>query len=210
MAANYCTEQDVADWLNISDNADDPKISLAVVSGCRWIDRYCQIPDGMFALGTESVARTFVPCSLTVLNLGQYTIGDPTGIVIATDAGGDGTFETTWSASDYELLPANAPADGMPYTSIRAVGTRTFPWLVNTWLTRLDRVRVTLPGWGWPAVPEQVQLAAMIQSARLFARRNSADGIAGGADFALRVSSRVDPDVEALLKDFRKSPVLVA
>lgn len=206
---NYCSESDVADWLNISDNIDDPKIALAVTSSCRWIDRYCQVPDGMFGVATDPVARTFVPCDLLTLNLGVYTIGDPTGLVLQTDAGGDGTFETTWSAGDYELLPSNAAADGMPYTSIRAVGTRTFPWLVNTWLTRLDRVKVT-GLYGWPAVPEQVQLAAVIQAARLFARRKSADGIAGGQDFALRVSSRVDPDVEALLKDFRKSPVLVA
>ncbi len=205
--ADYCTTAEVKAWVNITDSTDDTKIALAISSASRWIDTYC---NRRFWLDPTPVARTFVPQDLTLLTYID-DIGDPS-VSIKTDPAGDGTFEITWQTSDFELLPVSAPTaypEPKPWTGIRAVGTLTFPWLVNTWLTRYDRIQITAK-WGWPQVPDAVHQAAIIQAARLFARRSSIDGIAGGVDFALRVSNKLDPDVASLLTDYRRNAVLVA
>jgi len=49
-------------------------------------------------------------------------------------------------------------------------------------------------------------MATLIQASRLFVRRQSPFGIAGSPDLGtVRLSSRVDADVEALLRPFRKN-----
>jgi hypothetical protein len=60
--------------------------------------------------------------------------------------------------------------------------------------------------WGWSAVPYEVQSACLIQSSRIFVRRQSPFGIAGTPELGtVRLTSRLDPDVEALLRPFRKN-----
>ena len=48
---------------------------------------------------------------------------------IKTDRDGDRTYEQTWEATDYDLLPFNAATDGEPYTeiSVTPAGVLTFP-----------------------------------------------------------------------------------
>lgn len=48
---------------------------------------------------------------------------------LKTDLDADGTFEQTWTSSDYLLAPYNASTDGEPYTSIERVfqGSLLFP-----------------------------------------------------------------------------------
>lgn len=187
--------------------------ALSLDTASRMIDRYCH---RKFWLDTNATARTFEPQDLYLLNLASHAyadIGSTSGLVIKTDSAGDGTFETTWQTTDYELLPYNAAyeaPEAEPWTAIRAIGSQTFPLLVAAALTRRDRVQITAK-WGWPAVPSAVQQACLIQASRLFARSKSPDGVAGfGDSFALRVSSQMDPDVIDLLKDYRRATALVA
>ena len=59
--------------------------------------------------------------------------------------------------------------------------------------------------WGWTAVPAEISMATLIQASRLFARRQSPFGIAGAPDLGVvRLSARLDADVEVLVKDFRR------
>jgi len=131
--------------------------------------------------------------------------------VVATDPSGRGVFDTVWASTDFQLLPYNAAAgpEPEPWTALRAVGTKTFPWLLNTWLTRLDRVQITAK-WGWPAVPADVTQACLIKAARLFHRKESIQGIAGVSDFGpVRLSKGEDSDVLLLLGPYVAMPVLV-
>ena len=114
---------------------------------------------------------------------------------------GDGTFETTWSSTDYQLEPLNSLArDSKPAWRLRAVGNYLFPVDANGRAC----VEVTAK-WGWPAVPAPVTQATMIQAARLVGRRDSRFGIAGAADVGeLRLLARVDADVAVLLAPFRR------
>jgi hypothetical protein len=48
-------------------------------------------------------------------------------------------------------------------------------------------------------------MATLLQASRLFTRRQSPFGIAGAPDLGVvRLSARLDADVEVLLKSFRK------
>lgn len=187
----------------------DELLEAAINAASRAIDNYCQ---RRFWLDGSAVARTFIPQALSRIEFDD-DIGDSASVVIKTDASGDGTFETTWAAGDYQLLPVNAPyafPEAEPWTAIRAVGTKTFPWLVNTWLTRLDRVQVTAK-WGWPAVPDAVGFACRLKAARLVSRKDSPQGVLGFGDFGpVRLSRSEDADVMSLLDPYRRVPVLVA
>lgn len=204
----YCEQAMLKEYLGITAAINEWQLDQAIKAASRAIDNYCQ---RRFWLDPEPVAQTFKPKGLTELEIDD-DIGSTSGLVIATDASGDGTFETTWAPGDYQLLPVNAPnawPEPKPWTGIRAVGSKVFPWLVNTWLTRLDRVQITA-AWGWPAVPDAVVSACLIKASRLYHRKDSPQGIAGYGDFGpVRLSRLEDGDIMSLLDAYRKIPVLV-
>lgn len=206
----YATTEELEEW---NTAATPPTLLVrerAINAASRAIDQYCHrhfYQDGTVA---SPVARTFPsPCDLRCLELGAFNdLASPT-LTLKTDAAGDGTFETTWSASDYELLPVS-PASGpelQPYTSIRSTGTLLFPVVTSTGKT----ARVEITGiWGWPAVPNSVNQACLLLAARLFSRKESPQGVAGFGEFGqIRVAPN-DRDVTALLDPYRRVAVLVA
>jgi hypothetical protein len=57
---------------------------------------------------------------------------------------------------------------------------------------------------GWPAIPRPVEMSCIIQSGRIFNRRNTPFGIAGGPETGqMRLLARLDPDVEQMLRAYR-------
>lgn len=195
----------------------DSTFTTAINSACRAIDGYCK---RRFYVDANPVARTFVPQTLLDLDLDRFPtplgndIAFRTNCTIATDAAGDGVFETAWSASDFQLLPENADIadlEARPFTAVRAIGTKTFPWLVQTWLTHLNRVQITAL-WGWQNVPDAVVQSTLIKAGRLFFRKDSPGGIAGMGDFGpIRITKATDPDIVDLLDggNYRRIPILV-
>lgn len=207
MAASnaYATQAELKAWLGITDTADDTKIDDALTAASRWIDGYC---NRRFWKDTTDTVRTYqAECRdrLDVDDLVSIT-------ALKTDTGGDGTFETTWAASDYQLTVAGwntaAYPETVPYDLVFAVGSYDFP---ISWSSRTRGNRVEITGiFGWPAVPADVKQACLIQSSRLFQRRQSIDGVIAGGDFGvIRVGSRLDPDVGMLLDRYRRRAVLV-
>ena len=194
---------------------NDNEIDMAINGASRAIDQYC---NRKFWLDPTPVAHTFIPNGLLYLAFGSDDelggdIGTTAGLVVQTDPSGNGTFGVTWASTDYQLLPQNAAAawpEPRPWTAMRAIGTKTFPWLVNTWLTRLDRVKITAQ-WGWPAVPDAVTQACLIKAARLYHRKDSPQGVAGFGEFGpVRLSKTEDGDVVQLLATYGRGRVLVA
>ncbi len=214
--ASYVDVTTFKAYINASGSTiPDATFQTAINSACRAIDGYCR---RRFYVDVNPVARTFVPQTLLDLDLDRYPqandIAFRTNCTVATDAGGDGVFETTWASTDFQLLPENADIadlEARPFTALRAVGTKTFPWLVNTWLTHLNRVQITAL-WGWQQVPDAVVQATLIKAARIFFRKDSPGGIAGFSDFGpVRISTKTDPDIVDLLDggNYRRIPVLV-
>jgi hypothetical protein len=158
---------------------------------------------------SASQARTFIPQGWYELSLPAFcelvSISE-----LATDDAGDGTFETVWAASDYQLLPVNPQAapETRPYNCLRAVGTHTFPLTVPTVLTRMDRVRIT-GTWGWPAVPNAIRQAVAILAAETFRLKDAPFGVAGFGEFgAIRIKQ--NPMVEAFAAPYQRYPIKVA
>lgn len=55
---------------------------------------------------------------------------------------------------------------------------------------------------GWPAVPDDISEAALIQAARLFKRKDSPEGVIGNAEWGVVRLSRRDPDVWNLIEQY--------
>lgn len=184
--------------LGISDSADDTTLGWAVDAANQAVIEHCGRNFDKVATGSASarVYRAHDPHELYIDD-----VWETSALIVKTDTGDDGTFETTWVLNtDFILEPLNGLRYGQawPYTEIRAIGGKLFP----TW-TRRPAVQVTA-AWGWTAVPSAVYEAALIKASRLFKRKNSPEGVLGGwAEFgAVRISRNEDPDVVALLSPY--------
>lgn len=150
------------------------------------------------AVGSET-ARVFYPENRCLAIVDDFH--DTTNLVVKTDEGDDGTYETTWATTDYQLEPLNQRENGItvPYYRIVAVESRLFPTL-----NRRPSVQVTA-AWGWTAVPDDVFEATLMLAARLFHRKDSPQGVAGFDQFGAVRLTRTDEDVKLLLHPFIRS-----
>jgi len=100
--------------------------------------------------------------------------------------------------------PINNARRGWPYSRLIAIDSYLWPYKLP------QTVKIT-GVWGWPSVPAEIAMATKIQASRLFIRRQSPFGIAGTPELGtVRLTSRLDPDVEALIRPFKKMNGLVA
>ena len=197
----YCTPEELRSRVgqfNPTDTTRDSEILGSCTSVSRWIDSYCERT--FYRTTSSRVYAAADGCRVDVDDLVSVT-------AVATDASGDGVFETTWSASDYQLLPVNPSAgpDVRPYTSLRAVAGRYFPTACTG---RRERVQVT-GVFGWPAVPAPVREAAAIMAVDMLKLGTMAFGIGGYGEYG-PVRARPNPIAAALLAPYRRYPVLVA
>lgn len=190
----YCTLAELKDSLQIEDSTDNASLEAAIMSASRMIDNYTQrffYKDGTVA---APVTRYYTPQDAYDLN-----IDDIVSVTsVATDNDLEFLYTTVWATSDFVVEPINNPRKGWPFTRMIAVGAYVWPFNIPQ--------SVKIVGvWGWSSVPQEIQLAAKIQASRLFIRRQSPFGIAGTPELGtVRLSSRLDPDVETLLRPFRK------
>ncbi len=179
------------------DTDDDDVIEAVIEAVSRLIDNYT----GDRFYTTASDETRYEVAEWADLLLPRYGIVSLT--TLATDADGDGTYEATWSATDYALAPYNNGLDSRPYTMIETTtnGNYTFP--VGT------KKGVKLVGkFGWTTAPAPVCDACLLQAIRLFKRKDAPFGVVGSADMGQMVTiSKLDPDVMLLLQAFRKMTV---
>ena len=188
----YATLAQVKSALRITDTVDDDLLEMAIESASRAIDSYTN--RNFYNAGTA--VRVFAPNdSLTVTTDDLISISS-----LQTMSDTDDTFDTTWTATDFQLEPLNGVVDGIaqPYTQIRAVGDYLFLELAGEATVKVTGV------WGWTATPIQVTQATVIQSSRIFKRLDSPLGIISGELGSMRVGSRLDPDVAQLVDSLRK------
>lgn len=185
-APDYVEVDELKAWRRISDTVDDAELSLAITAASRAIDR---ATGRQFGQVDTPDARTYTARRLP----GGWTIdvddlGDVTGLELVDDA--------AVTLTGYTLGPRNALATGRVYT--RAVLAAAAGSVTVTGL------------WGWAAVPDTVKLATLLQASRFMARRDSPFGVAGSPDQGteLRLLARVDPDVELMLRPYRRAAVV--
>lgn len=191
----YCTLAEIkaVDVLNLT-NTDHDVILESVIEGVsRAIDNYC--------------ARRFYNAVETRYYTSEFNgtlyvddIATASGLTIYTDEGHDGTYENTWTATDYELKPYNATLNGEPITSIEvtALGTYRFP-------RGRKGVKITAT-FGYPAVPAPINRACVLQATRLFKRYITPLGVsAASAVGEIKLSiPALDPDVTMLLRPYER------
>jgi hypothetical protein len=187
-----------------TDTAEGFELHMACFAASRAIENYCQ---RLFWRTTAAEVRTFPPSNLYCLKLGAFN--DLVSVAtLKTDAGGDGTFGTTWAATDYQLLPVNPAAapERRPYTEVKALA-RTFP-LPHGALARDDRVQIT-GVFGWPAVPYGVKQSALITAAEIFRSKSTFEAQMGFDEMAVQVLRR-NPFARDLIRPYQRYPVLMA
>jgi hypothetical protein len=193
MPTTYCTLNEVKAALRLSDAVDDTLIENSIEGASRRIDGYC----GRFFYQVANTQVKFFASD--TYRLAVPDISTTSGLVVATDNDGDGTYETTWTLdTDYLVEPLDAVLQSRPYRRITAIGGKTFPLF---YIPQEAGVRVTAT-WGWPAIPDDVREACVLLSMRQFARYNAALGVMAFGDMAVSVRS-VDPDVRDLLSTYR-------
>lgn len=203
----YATRTELKSYLRIDAAQDDYDDDLDDVldSATREINNHCSRQfnrdDVITSTGTQTRVYAVRYSWLAEID----DIHTLTDLEIETDTSGDGTYETTWEAADYQLEPLNGIRDGntgWPYFKIRAIGSKTFPVLGHQ-----ASLRVT-GHFGWSAVPKDVKQACLMLSAETFKMREAPFGVAGWSEFgAIRV--RDIPKVAKLLYPYERSRVKV-
>lgn len=178
---------------DIADQADDRTIEIAIEAVSREIDndthrrffttandevRYYHSEDGQ-ALFTEDIL------SITEL---------------ASDTAGNRTYSTVWAATDYDKLPDNAVLNGKPYTYLMTAPNGRYNFAASR---RGNRITGKF-GYSTTA-PAVVHEACLIQSARIFKRKDSPLGVMGSPDTGyVRLKDELDPDVKRMLNGVRR------
>jgi len=193
----------------LTDTVDDDDLQDAILTASRTVDGDCQ---RHFYKVTET--RTLTPTDLWHVRFGPYM--DLISIItLKTDSSGDGTFETTWATTDYQLLCAdgtpnvNAGPEARPYRRIKAIGTQTFPCAWQWHLSRSDLVQIE-GTWGWPsAIPDRIRRATRLAAAEIFKLNSAPFGAIGMADLGI-IRVRANPKYQALISTYQLYPVPVA
>lgn len=193
----YCTLAELKARLGITDTDDDARLERNIEAASRRIDRMAR---WRFYLDASATARTYRVGNSRVLLLAD-PIGTLTGLVVKTDDNEDGTYETTWAASDYVVEPTNALADGRPVTRLTAVNRY---WPLSA--TGRPLVQITAR-WGWPAVPTDVIEACLLLATRYYKRGDSPEGVVGMGDFGPVRLPTEDADVRRLVRGVAKTVI---
>ena len=170
--------------------ADETKLEQVIEAASREIDGIC---NRRFYQATET--RIFTAEWPDLLEIDDLT----TLTTLETDDLNDRSYNTAWSATDYELEPANNAFHGHPYTSIE-----TYPTTSKAFPTYRRGVRI-LGVWGWPSIPESIEEACLLIAVRLNQSAKAPYGTAGTVqDGAVQYTPRVDPIVRQLLDPYRR------
>lgn len=185
---DYIAVADAADWLGINDSFDDTKLALAISAASRTVDEECSgAVTRQFGNTTFAQTRSYRTWYHFERRRWVAVLDDLTTIS-GISISGDGVAVT-----DYTLEPADAPLNGRPYEWIELASSAC---------------TVSVSGvWGWSAVPKNVKQATLLETARIFTRKNAPFGIAGSPDQGseMRLLARIDPDAAFLLKRYKRA-----
>lgn len=196
----YATVAEMKTRLGLTHAEYDTPLGAALDAASRGVEKYC---GRQFNSAGSTSARVYYPTNVCLADVDD--LHTTTGLAVKTDLGDDGTFETTWASTDYQLEPLNGIVDGesgWPWFHIVAVESKRFPTF-----SKRAPLEVTA-NWGWAAVPPRVKEATLVTAEALFKLKDAPFGVAGFDNFgAVRV--RQNPYVCELLDAYRRHAVLV-
>lgn len=193
----YCTLAQLQDETGTNDSSEVTKMEIAIAAASRQCDGFA---DRRFWQDGSAVARQYWPDDPRTLYVDD--ISTTTGLIVACDTNDDGTFATTLTiGTDFILLEPNAPdrVPVWPYTQIRCVNSSAY---FPSFSSGRPGVQVTAK-FGWPAIPDDVTKACIIQAHQLWKAK---DAVFGGLSFGdsgfMRVRENMNPMAAALLAPY--------
>jgi len=197
----YCSLADVKAAARITDSIDDTLLELSIESASREIDSYTERV--FYSTGGTPVARVYIPQDIYLVETDDII----SVTTVKSDSAGDGTFDITWTATDFQLEPLNGRAGGIdtPATRIRAIGDYLWP-VYEPRNVNSNQASVQVTGvFGFATVPTAVRQACILSALRQYKRYESPTGVLGFSDLgAVRVGTKLDPDVERMIQPYRK------
>jgi len=188
----YTTLKEYKKRFDIEDNKDDSDIENVITAVSRSIDTICW---QRFFTTAADETRYFTADFTVHLRLPERIVSINT---LKTDNDNDRTYENTWTATDYDLMPFNAVVDGEPYRYIETTpnGNYSFPAGIAK--------GVEISGkFGWSTKPAAVEEACLLASHLTMSRRNSPYGVSGAAGVGQLTgviqSMKADPIIMDLL-----------
>jgi hypothetical protein len=195
----YATLAEAKAYLSITDSIDDTMLESMVEAASRSIDN---IAGRRFYLDASASARLYRGTNPYILTVDDF--GSTTGLALALDTGGDGTYETTLTYNvDYVVEPFNAVAMGKPYTQITLVGGQLLPWLLPN---LRPSVQLTAK-WGFPTVPDDISQACLILTADMYKRKDSVGGNLGISELGAIRMSPLGRDIAAMTRAYRREVI---
>jgi hypothetical protein len=198
----YCTiaelksrvlpSQTMADGNTITTTEIDTILAQIIEAVSRWIDEKC----GRFFYYSSDQVIYYTPKFRDLL----YTEDIISISKIESDDNGDGTYENTWATSDYVLEPVNNSIFGRPYNSIILSDNSNYEFIPS--ITNHIKLTATI---GWNAVPKQIKEACILQSERLYMKRDAPLGVMGESRFgAVRIENSLDVDIKEMLAPYTR------
>lgn len=189
------TEFKAATSGGITGTGSDADIERAIEAASRAIDHY----DRRRFWQDPTVATRYYTVSGDGVKVIVDDISTSVGLIVTTDPGDDGTYETTWTLdTDFRLLPVNASADSEPWTTLERMRSGS-----NAWPSHEHRIKVVAK-FGWASTPTDIKQACLTLAQRLFHRRTSPFGVAGNGDFGVVRIGKQDNDVISLITPYRR------
>jgi len=182
----YCTLAELQARMDIEDTVDDAILEQVITAVSRMVDAYTR--RRFYAVASE--VRYYTPHLRDWCSIDDIV----TVTAVATDDDGTRAYATTWTATDYDMMPFNAAVDGRPWTSIKITpnGSYAFP--------RVSRGLKITGSFGYASTtPAIIREACLLQSVRVFKRKDSPFGVAGIGELGVVRISTLDPDVKMLL-----------
>jgi len=200
----YATLTEIKNYMSISDSTDNDLLENLVESASRSIDR---IANRRFYLDATASARLYRAYSNIFVFVDD--IGTTSSLVVKTDEDGNGTYSKTLTLNtDYILDPLTSQSLNRPFTQLTMVSnTETwpiFPGLTSNGLR--PGVQVTAR-WGWPSVPDDLNMACLILTADLYKRKDAPGGILGLGDLGVVRMSPIGRDVTAMVRAYKKEVI---
>ena len=201
----YTSVAELKSRVGITDTADDFECTLAVQAAAAWVEQFT----GRF-FWNETGTRTYRNYSIYDVEIDDLV----TITQLATDTTGDGTYDTVWTSSQYQLevtqhiYNQSAKGEWWPYTKIQALGIPGGLYLPYVWAwSHQDRVQVT-GTFGWLSVPVLVRQASLQLASDYLKLKDAPFGVAGWGEFgAIRV--RDNPQIANMLRRYVKPKVKV-
>jgi hypothetical protein len=200
----YATLTQIKAYMSISDTTDNDLLEDLVESASRSIDR---IANRRFYLDATASARLYRAYSNIFVFVDD--IGTTSNLVVAMDENGNGTYSKTLTLNtDYILDPLTSQSLNRPFTQLTMVSNTEswpiFPGITSNGLR--PGVQVTAR-WGWPSVPDDINMACLILTADLYKRKDAPGGILGLGDLGVVRMSPIGRDVTAMVRAYKKEVI---